>query len=281
MSPPNTFFGTETREIVSVFRVDAVKYLVGDGNEPSRRQAELEVVCQAVTRGTNSRWQMQNTYDGSDERVAMRVVVPFAPADPKTRLAPLFDAEERKAFARTMLDDVCHAIRTAGREPEILSTEPIETDGASVIVDDRPLSDAVNAVLEPPMAIVMADLALATADVVERLLRTPGDVVVAPGRGGGTNALVVRHDDFTVDYHGCSFRDHVRIAEEIGASVVEFDSHRLASDVDEPDDLAEVLIHGQGRSPEWLAEHGVELSITGGRVGVERTGSVTDRSRSR
>ncbi len=211
----------------------------------------------------------------------MRVVVPFAPSDPKTRLATLFDAEERVGFARTMLDDVCQAIRTAGREPEILSTEPIEIDGASVIVDDRPLSDAVNAVLQPPMTIVMADLALATASVLERLWTSPGDVVIAPGRGGGTNALVVRHDDFTVDYHGCSFSDHVRNAEAVGATVAEFDSHRLASDVDEPDDLAEILIHGRGRSPEWLVEHGVELSITDGRVGVERSRPVTDRSRSR
>ena len=224
---------------------------------------------------------MQNTYDGSDERFAMRVVVPFAPSDPKTRLGSLFDAEEREAFARRMLDDVCLAIRTAGYEPELISTEPMEVADATVLVDDRPLSDAVNAVLKPPMAIVMADLALATADALERLFETPGDVVIAPGRGGGTNALVVRHDDFAVDYHGCSFRDHVRMAEEVGASVVEFDSHRLASDVDEPADLAEVLIHGKGRSAEWLVEHGVELAITGGRVGVERAGSMTDRSRPR
>ena len=224
---------------------------------------------------------MQNTYDGSDERFAMRVVVPFAPSDPKTRLGSLFDAEEREAFARRMLDDVCLAIRAAGYEPELLSTEPIEVAGSTVVVDDRPLSDAVNAVLEPPMAIVMGDLALATADVVDRFLRTPGDVVVAPGRGGGTNALVVRHDDFTVDYHGCSYRDHVRIAEEAGATVVEFDSHRLGTDVDEPDDLAEVLIHGQGQSAAWLIEHGVELSVAEGRVGVERSRSVTDRSRPR
>lgn len=211
----------------------------------------------------------------------MRVVVPFAPSDPKTRLAPLFSREEREALARVMLEDVIRAIRKTDRDPEILSTEPIAVDGATVIVDDRPLSDAVNAVLEPPMAIVMGDLALATADVLERLWKLSGDVVIAPGLGGGTNALVVRHSDFSVDYHGASFRDHVAIADEIGATVTEFDSYRLGTDVDEPDDLVEVLLHGEGKSAEWLADHGVELAISDGRVGISRSGSPTDRTADR
>jgi len=97
-----------------------------------------------------------------------------------------------------------------------------------------------------------------------------GDLVVAPGRGGGTNALVVRHPDFRTDYHGASYRDHLRAAHELGASVREFDSHRLATDVDEPADLAELLLHGDGRATDWLRDAGFELATTDGRVGVER-----------
>ena len=106
---------------------------------------------------------------------------------------------------------------------------------------------------------------------LSRLFETRGEVAVAPGRGGGTNALVVRHPDFRVDYHGASYRDHRRIAADAGLSVGVVDSMRLATDVDEPDDIAEVLLHGEGRAREWLADAGFEVVLREGRVGVARS----------
>ena len=94
----------------------------------------------------------------------MRVVVPFAAATPKTRLADVLDEGERLAFAEAMLSDVLDAVRDAGQTPEVLATGPVEVD-AAVTVDERPLTEAVNAVIEDtdgPVAIVMADLAIAT-----------------------------------------------------------------------------------------------------------------------
>jgi 2-phospho-L-lactate guanylyltransferase len=202
----------------------------------------------------------------------MRVVVPFAVQSPKTRLASVLDADERREFARTMLGDVLAAVDDAGYDPEVLATAPLDVD-AAVTVDDRPLTPAVNAVLEQgPAAVVMADLALATAETLRRFLDADGDVVVAPGLGGGTNALVVRHPDFRVDYHGASIRDHRRIARDVGADLTEVDSMRLAADVDEPSDLVEVLLHGRGEAASWLREAGFDLDADGGRVGVRRRG---------
>ncbi len=94
----------------------------------------------------------------------MRVVVPYAATEPKTRLADVLSPDERAAFAEAMLADVLAAVRATGRDPEVLATAPVETD-APVTVDDRPLTEAVNAVLagtDGPVAVVMADLALAT-----------------------------------------------------------------------------------------------------------------------
>jgi len=118
----------------------------------------------------------------------------------------------------------------------------------------------------------MADLALATPAAVDRLFAAgrDADVAVAPGRGGGTNAFVASHPDFRVDYHGASYLDHREIAAAVGASFVAVDSHRLATDVDESDDLAEVLIHGEGRAAAWLREAGFALDASGGRVSVAR-----------
>lgn len=202
----------------------------------------------------------------------MRVIVPFAAETPKTRLAEVLEGEERAAFASAMLDDVIAAIRGAGREPEVLSTAPIDVD-AAVTVDDRRLTPAVNATIESsdgPLAVVMADLALATAGALRRLFETDGGVVIAPGRGAGTNALVVRAPDFRVDYHGTSFLDHRRGANAVGADVAIVDSYRLATDVDTRADLVEVLVHGDGRAREWLEDAGFELAVERGRVGLRR-----------
>ncbi|WP_101294331.1 2-phospho-L-lactate guanylyltransferase [Halegenticoccus soli] len=205
----------------------------------------------------------------------MRIVVPFAAERPKTRLAGVLSADERTAFAEAMLRDVLAAAVGAGHDPEVLATAPVAVDAAvaPVAVDERPLSEAVNAALaaaEGPAAVLMSDLALATPESVERLCSTPGDVVIASGRGGGTNALVVRHPAFRVDYHGASYLDHRRIAREIGATVREVDSMRLSTDVDEPEDLAELLVHGDGAARDWLEDAGFELDVREGRVGVRR-----------
>jgi 2-phospho-L-lactate guanylyltransferase len=145
---------------------------------------------------------------------------------------------------------------------------------APVEVDDRPLTPAVNAVLEAadePVAVVMADLPLATGPALDRVFAPDGDVVVAPGRGGGTNALRIDHPDFRVDYHGVSVRDHRREARNCGASVREVDSFRLAVDVDEPANLLEVLLHGEGRTVTWVREAGFTLEVGEGGPTITRS----------
>ena len=212
----------------------------------------------------------------------MRVVVPFATERPKTRLDGVLTADERAAFARAMLADVIEALGETDHTPEVLATAPLDEASAlyplpsssvPVQVDERVLTPAVNGVLEDangPVAVVMADLALVSPAAIEDLFSTEGEVVLAPGRGGGTNALCVRHRDFRVDYHGASYLDHLARAREIGASVGTIDSFRLATDIDEPEDLAEVLLHSEKRAAGWLRKAGFSLLVTDGRVGVTR-----------
>jgi 2-phospho-L-lactate guanylyltransferase len=210
----------------------------------------------------------------------MDVVVPFGADDPKTRLDSVLDGPERTAFARAMLDDVLESLRAvdanaqADIEVTVLADASVDCD-APVTVDERPLTDAVNAVLPStpdadPTAVVMADLALATPEALSFLFGSDADVVLAPGRGGGTNALVARNTAFSVDYHGASICDHRAIASEAGLTVAHVDSYRLATDVDEPSDLVEVLLHCEGEAATWLREAGFELIETDGRVEVTR-----------
>ena len=237
----------------------------------------------------------------------MDVIVPFAVDDPKSRLEPVLAPDERREFARAMLADVLDAVVTAGGSPHVLATAPFnptaDRSGSldpPVVVDDRPLTDAVNAALErhghaaagptaeprtasssrDGVAVVMADLALATPGALARLFEPdrdgdrsdepPADVTIAPGRGGGTNALVVRQPAFRVDYHGASYLDHRRVAERLDATARVVDSYRLAVDVDEPADLAEVLLHGSGAAEAWLRDAGFTLDTADGRVTATR-----------
>ncbi|MFY4813808.1 2-phospho-L-lactate guanylyltransferase [Haloarcula sp. AONF1] len=206
----------------------------------------------------------------------MRLVVPVSGSDPKTRLASVLSPDERRDFAEAMLADVVDAVIAAGHEPEVISTAPLDC-AVPVTVDDRRLDPLVNDLLastvtngDGALAVVMADLPLVTPKGIERLLAPEADVVLAPGLGGGTNAFICRHPEFRVDYHGASIRDHRRIARDVGASVTEVDSRRLATDIDEPADLAEVLLHSDGAAADWLTDAGFSLSLTDGRVTVSR-----------
>lgn len=203
----------------------------------------------------------------------MHVFVPFDASDPKTRLASLLDEPERREFATVMLDVVVERLQNSGHEVEVLATESIDSTG-DVTVDNRPLTPAVNdavATTSEPVGIVMADLPLLTSESIAKLFEATGDIVIAPGIGGGTNALVVDHDGFYVDFHNVSYGDHRQIARECGASLTTVDSFRLALDIDEPADLGEILLHGTGRVATWLRERGIEIDGSGGRMTVERT----------
>jgi len=205
----------------------------------------------------------------------MRFLVPFEATRPKTRLDPVLDAAERAAFARAMLRDVLAALRAAGHDPTVVATQAVDEGDVPVAVDDRPLSAAVNARLggTDPVGVLVADLGLVTPAAVGSLVDASdeGGVAVAPGRGGGTNGLVVSHPDFRVDFHGVSVRDHLAAARAVGAETWVVDSMRLSTDVDEPADLVEVLLHGEGEAAAWLRDAGFALDVGEGRVGIDRT----------
>lgn len=202
----------------------------------------------------------------------MNVVVPFDPKEPKTRLENYLTTNERQDFARAMLDDVLIIIRSTGHDPTVLATTQLDID-AEVNVDDRSLNEAVNDMLRGttlPVAIVMADLPLITTSDLHGLFEQSGDIILAPGLGGGTNAIVVHHPEFCVDYHGNSYRDHFKHTQEIGATVGEANLWRLAIDIDEPGDFVEILLHAKGCARDWLIEHGFTITDDEGRVSVER-----------
>lgn len=205
------------------------------------------------------------------------VVIPFKPANPKTRLSCIFTQEERQQFALAMLQDVINAIKSAGCDPLVLSTGPfVLPDGDEVRIEilDQGLNEALDTFCiasNGPLAIIMADLALADRSSILNLMTSGSDMAIVPGRGGGTNAVYIRYADrFRAQYYGTSYLKHVRFAEAAGLSCSIIDSFRLYCDVDEQDDLVEVLLHTSGRAREYLHSLGFRIESKMSRIGVCR-----------
>lgn len=204
------------------------------------------------------------------------VVIPYKPINPKTRLSCILTEQERQNFAYMMLRDVVNAVRNAGCSPLILATADVKLDDVPVQILEEGLNETINGFCEgndEPLAIVMADLALADRSSILSLLTSGGDMAIAPGRGGGTNAIYVRSaKTFQARYYGMSFEKHVNYGTDTGLMVKIIDSFRLYCDIDEQDDLIEVFIHNKGYSRNWLVEQGFEIAMKKSRIGVRRPG---------
>lgn len=203
----------------------------------------------------------------------MKVIIPFKSRGAKSRLRAVLNEEEREEFARYMLRDVLKAICAAGIDSAtIICTAPTDLalEGLNmevcIVFDKRGLNDVLNDVLrheDAPLLIIMADLPLLSARNIKEILSHEEDVVLAPGRKGGTNILFLRKpQQFAVDYYGVSFLDHISTARRRGLSVAIYDSFLVSTDIDEPDDLIELLIHGANKeAANFLKKIGVELDV--------------------
>ncbi|MEI6840426.1 MAG: 2-phospho-L-lactate guanylyltransferase [Methanomicrobiales archaeon] len=205
----------------------------------------------------------------------IEAVVPFKPVNPKSRLSSVLSTAERELFAEAMLTDVVLSLKEAGCIPFILSTVPLHCAHAEVKVSADELNPALNRLIgstSGPLLIIMADLPLVTPGVVRRIISTPSDIALGPGRGGGTNAIFIKdRSRFHVDYYGASFIKHQKIADQAGLSCDTVDSFRLHTDVDEREDLVELMIHGHGKAVNFLKSCGFSLLIEKGRVGISRS----------
>jgi len=217
---------------------------------------------------------------------AIRAVIPFKKENAKSRLSGVLSETQRQELAICMLFDVISALEKSGKFDEIdilnssfssiLDTEfPLNIN---VLLNEENLNDALNEYLRKSaghwngtVLIIMADMPLVTEKQIIELTNMTADVVIAPGSGGGTNVLLIRNPEkFHVDYYGTSFLDHLRIAREAGLSVDVYDSFFVSTDMDEPDDLVELLIHGKGRSADYLRSTEISLDTKTGKLELNK-----------
>jgi len=189
----------------------------------------------------------------------MRAVIPYKKENAKSRLSPVLSKEEREEFVELMLRDVIDSLLCAGiTKIDVLTTSsegvPEDLD-VNLVVAEPGLNVSINSYLQnidEPTMIIMADLPLVKSSHIKRIISFPEDVVITPGKGGGTNILFLSQPkEFTVKYHGCSFLSHCDITNELGKSIHVFDSFLASTDIDEPHDIVELLIYGDGLSKEY------------------------------
>ena len=191
----------------------------------------------------------------------MEVVIPFKPVNPKTRLSGILTREEREELAFHLLLDV---IEACGEATVISSAEDRRLEGLKHEVDSRTLDEVVTSrIRKGDLAVVMSDLPLINGKVVDRFLDSEGDVVLAPGRKGGTNMLLSRNRGFYTSYHYGSLIKHIQICESLSLKWEVFDSFYASVDVDDESDLLELMLHGKGkRSYDYLEELGFYVDFS-------------------
>ena len=208
-------------------------------------------------------------------------MIPFKKNNAKSRLEALLSEKEREEFAMAMLTDVARTL-LASRcfdVVDILSTSIIDIKGANIVLTENGLNESLNEYLQKmtahslkePVLIIMADIPLVSIKNIIDLTASVSDVVIVPGRLGGTNAIFIKDPgSFHVDYYGASYLKHCKIASENNLVLEIFDSFNLSTDIDEISDLPEVLIHGKGYAAHLLNELGFVIKENRGRLGVRR-----------
>jgi 2-phospho-L-lactate guanylyltransferase len=221
----------------------------------------------------------------------VKAIIPFKKKGAKSRLQPLLNEEEREEFAQCILKDVLIALSVSEiEEVTIISTSSKEgmsedlklgfdLDLTMTIKEDtRELNTAINDVLteeKEPLLIIMADLPLTLPGNINEIIghEHKEDVIITPGRRGGTNALFLRRpSDFFVSYYGSSYLRHIEIAKRRNLTIAVCDSFFIHMDMDEVEDLIDLLIYGEKSfSAQYLRRIGVSLHVDNEkRVSVNR-----------
>ena len=208
---------------------------------------------------------------------SVKAIIPFKKKGAKTRLRTLLTEAEREELAIRMLRDVLVALSESKIEEveiisrcskeELLNALKLELRNLklTVRVDEKGLNEVLNEVIQDekdPRLIIMADIPLVTPESINELIGYEADVVIAPGRNGGTNALFMRKPcEFVVSYYGVSCLEHIETAKGRNLSYTVHDSFFISADIDEDDDLMELLIHGNCFSAEYLRMIGVFIHV--------------------
>lgn len=196
-------------------------------------------------------------------------------SEAKSSLSGALTDDQRRGVVLCMLADVLEAIHcapsTAGiivvsQDKEVLNfaeengalgvLEPgVGLNGAIKLAIQRATAEGATSVL-----IIPSDLPLLRPSDVENIAAmasSPQDVVLAPSKDNGTNAMFLRPPDVMEPrFGGESFPVHLMEARETGIKPRIYRSRTIAFDIDDVTDLLGVKVHELGaRAHDFLTRH--------------------------
>ena len=191
----------------------------------------------------------------------------------KTRLSPTLTPLERENLLKSMLKDVTNALKNKVQKVIVISADE-EVLNYVENLDVTPLkeegeTDLNGALLQAvdwcskqadQVLIVPSDVPLLRSEFVEEIISMAeySDVVIAPAKGGGTNALICPVREMDMLFGDCSFFEHIKMAESMNWTVNIYDSFYMALDVNTAEDLGEIMLHGKGtQTRKFLSNNGV------------------------
>lgn len=188
----------------------------------------------------------------------------------KQRLSPVLEAEERRALAAAMMEDVLETLASwSARPPVAVVTSDAQATalahryGFEIIPEpeNRSETDAIalatRFVAERGWTLVIpADIPLIEAAELQSIVDAApetGSVLVPSADGRGSNAVLRRPAAlFPLRFGDDSFAPHRRAAEATGTPVVVLELPGIGLDVDRPGDLTELLARGGDRRSQRL-----------------------------
>lgn len=193
-------------------------------------------------------------------------------SEAKSSLKPALTSEQRREFALSMLKDVLGAVKRAQSVAGVLVVSPddevlnLARSRSAVPVPEpdvglnRALSIAINRAKKSgaeDILILPADVPLLSPRDVEKIIGLASgerDVVIAPSKRKGTNALLLRPPDvMNLCFGGESFPAHLEEARRAGIAAHIYRSERVETDIDEVSDLVKLEAQGLGtRSCDFL-----------------------------
>lgn len=206
----------------------------------------------------------------------------------KTRLSPTLSPLERENLLKAMLKDVISAISSSVDQVVVISSD---SDVLNFVKDlnvnclseegQTDLNGALTQAVEwcseyaSQVLIVPSDVPLIHQDQVQEMveLSSKWPVVIAPAKGGGTNAMLCPTKGISMKFGDWSFFEHLKEAENLGVPWYIYDSFYLSLDVNTAEDLGEIMIHGFGtETRKFLKRIGLVVQSNHGteRLRVER-----------
>jgi 2-phospho-L-lactate guanylyltransferase len=191
----------------------------------------------------------------------------------KTRLSPTLTPIERENLLKSMLKDVIGVLKphvsgvvVISSDDEVLSyvknldVIPLKEEGVTDL--NGALIQAIEwcSLKAEQVLIVPSDVPLIKSEYVEEIVNMgeEAEMVIAPAKGGGTNALLCPVKGIKMLFGDCSFFEHIKMAESKNWNINVYDSFYLALDVNTAEDLGEIMLHGNGTvTKEFLKSSGL------------------------